>query len=219
MSSQRHQDHPNLSIVDHPVVRDRLARLRDRQCGMRDFRRHVHECALVMGAEITAHLPGIPVRIETPLAGMETLQTDPDAAVIVPILRAGLGMSAALSELLPGAAVGHIGVYRDHATLRPVEYLVRLPDLHGKHVFLVDPMLATGHSCAHAVDLLLARGGLAEKIRLLALVAAPEGVREMARRHPTVRIWAASLDSHLNDHGYIVPGLGDAGDRLFGTTS
>lgn len=212
-----HPDHPNLVVVDHPVVRDRLTRLRDRNCGMEDFRSNLHECARVMAAEITRNLPCVPVRIETPLTEMEATEIDRDAAVIVPILRAGLGMSAALSEILPGAPVGHIGVYRDHATLRPVEYLVRLPDLHGKHVFLVDPMLATGHSCAHATTLLLAHGAAAEKIRLMALVAAPEGVREMARQHPAVRIWSAALDSHLNDHGYIVPGLGDAGDRLFGT--
>lgn len=212
-----HPNHPNLFVVDHPLVQDRLARLRDRRCGMAMFRRHLHECALLMAGSVTRALPRVPLQIETPLAGMEATGIDSDAAVIVPILRAGLGMSGALCEILPGACVGHIGVYRDHVTLRPVEYLVRLPDLHGKSVFVVDPMLATGHSCAHAASLLIARGASPEKIRLLSLVAAPEGVREMARQHPAIRIWAAALDSHLNDHGYIVPGLGDAGDRLFGT--
>lgn len=215
--SLRPADHPNLVVVDHPVVQDRLARLRDRRCGMESFRACLHECALIMAGDMLRNLPAVPVRVETPLAPLETTQVDRDAAVVVPILRAGLGMAGALSILLPGAAIGHIGVYRDHVTLRPVEYLVRLPDLYGKHIFLADPMVATGHSCAHAVSLLLARGAAPEKIRLLSLVAAPEGVREMARQHPSVRIWTAALDSHLNDHGYIVPGLGDAGDRLFGT--
>jgi uracil phosphoribosyltransferase len=156
-------------------------------------------------------------KIETPICGMDAPVLKNEPPVIVPILRAGLGMSAGLSQLMPEAQIGHIGLYRDAETKQPVEYLVRLPHLKGREVILVDPMLATGYSAAYAIGLLMRHGAAPANIRMMVLVAAPEGVRAVAKAWPDVKIFTAALDERLNENAYIVPGLGDAGDRMFGT--
>ena len=165
-------------------------------------------------------MPCVPLttmRLETPLETIDAPVIAGKKLVVVPVLRAGIGMSDGLLELVPSARVGHIGVYRDQATHRPVEYLVRLPDVTERSFILCDPMLATGNSAVHAVDVLRKRGVGAGQIVFMALVAAPEGVQVFQDAHPDVKVYVASLDSHLNEHAYIIPGLGDAGDRLFGT--
>ena len=172
---------------------------------------------MLMGYEITRDLPLGSIRIETPVAPCDAPVLAGKKLAVVPILRAGLAMADGLLDLMPSARVGHIGLYRDHETLAPVEYVVKLPSAEGRDFILADPMLATGGSAAHAVDILLRHGVDPARIRFMALVAAPEGLRAFSARHPLVPVFAAALDSHLNDHGYIVPGLGDAGDRLFGT--
>ena len=208
---------PNLFIVDHPLVQHKLSHMRDKNASTRSFRALLREIALLMGYEITRELPLSTEPIETPLAAMDAPVIAGKKLVIVPVLRAGMGMSDGLLDLVPSARVGHIGVYRDKETLQPVEYLVRLPDLGERDFIVCDPMLATGNSAVHAVDVLRERGVGQEKIRFMALVAAPEGVTAFQARHPEVKVYVAALDSHLNEHAYIVPGLGDAGDRLFGT--
>jgi uracil phosphoribosyltransferase len=170
-----------------------------------------------MGYELTRDLPMTTQEIETPLTKMDAPVIKGKKIAVVPILRAGLGMADGLMELLPAARMGHIGLYRDHDTKRPVEYYAKLPDPEGRIFILVDPMLATGHSAAGAIDMLNKRGVSDERIRMMSLVAAPEGVRVVTAAHPAVPIFVAALDSHLNELAYIVPGLGDAGDRLFGT--
>ena len=170
-----------------------------------------------MGYELTRDLPMTTQEIETPLTKMDAPVIMGKKIAVVPILRAGLGMADGLMELVPAARMGHIGLYRDHETKRPVEYFVKLPEPEGRIFILVDPMLATGHSAAAAIDTLNKRGISDDNIRLMSLVAAPEGVRVVQTAHPTVPIFVAALDSHLNELAYIVPGLGDAGDRLFGT--
>ncbi|HYD81032.1 MAG TPA: uracil phosphoribosyltransferase [Paucimonas sp.] len=208
---------PNLHILDHPLIQHKLSHMRDRETSTRTFRELLREITLLMGYEITRNLPLTTMTIETPLQSMDAPVIAGKKLVVVPVLRAGIGMSDGLLELVPSARVGHIGVYRDPATHRPVEYLVRLPDLADRTFILCDPMLATGYSAVHAIDVLKKRGVADEQIVFLALVAAPEGVTVVQEAHPDVKIYVASLDSHLNDHAYIVPGLGDAGDRLFGT--
>ena len=171
---------------------------------------------MLMGYEITRDLPVASRRVQTPLVEVDAPVIAGKKLAIVPVLRAGVGMSDGLLELVPSARVGHIGVYRadDH---RPVEYLVRLPDLEDRTFILCDPMVATGYSAAHAIDVLKQRGVPGDRILFLALVAAPEGVEVFQKAHPDVKLYVASLDSHLDSHAYIIPGLGDAGDRLFGT--
>jgi uracil phosphoribosyltransferase len=208
---------PNLFIVDHPLVQHKLSHMRDKTASTRSFRALLREIALLMGYEITRDLPLSTESIETPLTVMDAPVIAGKKLVIVPVLRAGMGMSDGLLDLVPSARVGHIGVYRDKETLRPVEYLVRLPSLEEREFIVCDPMLATGNSAAHAVDVLCERGVEAHRIRFMALVAAPEGVMAFQAKHPDVKVYVAALDSHLNEHAYIVPGLGDAGDRLFGT--
>ena len=208
---------PNLFIVDHPLVQHKLSHMRDKSASTRSFRALLREIALLMGYEITRDLPLSTESIDTPLTTMDAPVIAGKKLVIVPVLRAGMGMSDGLLDLVPSARVGHIGVYRDKETLQPVEYLVRLPDLEERDFIVCDPMLATGNSAVHAVDVLRERGVGQEKIRFMALVAAPEGVTAFQARHPEVKVYVAALDSHLNEHAYIVPGLGDAGDRLFGT--
>ncbi len=208
---------PNLFIVDHPLVQHKLSHMRDKSASTRSFRALLREIALLMGYEITRDLPLSTESIDTPLTTMDAPVIAGKKLVIVPVLRAGMGMSDGLLDLVPSARVGHIGVYRDKETLQPVEYLVRLPDLGERDFIVCDPMLATGNSAVHAVDVLRERGVGQEKIRFMALVAAPEGVTAFQARHPEVKVYVAALDSHLNEHAYIVPGLGDAGDRLFGT--
>ena len=176
----------------------------------------IEEIAMLMGYELTRDFPLSTQEIETPLAKFDAPVMSGKKCVIVPVLRAGLGMTDGLLMLMPSARVGHIGLYRDE-NHRPVEYLVKLPDLQGRTFIIVDPMVATGYSGAHAVDVLKKRGVPGENIRFMALVAAPEGIQVMKDLHPEVQIYVAALDDHLDENAYIVPGLGDAGDRIFGT--
>jgi uracil phosphoribosyltransferase len=212
-----HPDFPNLFVVDHPLVQHKLSLMRDRQRSTNGFRLLLREIALLMGYEITRDLPTELVRIETPVAAADVPKLAGKKLAVVPILRAGLEMADGLIELVPSARIGHIGLFRDPATKRPTEYFVKLPEAGGRIFVVVDPMLATGHSLAHATEILKQHGVDPGSIRVMALVAAPEGVRAFHAVHPEVPVYVASLDSHLNDHAYIVPGLGDAGDRLFGT--
>lgn len=208
---------PNLHVINHPLIQHKLSIMRKKETPSPQFRKLLYELTLLMGYELTRHFPLRSASIETPVAQMTASFIDGKGVVIVPILRAGLGMSEPLLELIPEASIGHIGVYRDHATKLPVEYMVRLPDLKERLVFLVDPMIGTGHSAAYSVDVLLKNGAQKENIRFLALVCAPEGVRVFHDHHPEIAIYTAALDEKLNENAYIVPGLGDAGDRIFGT--
>jgi uracil phosphoribosyltransferase len=208
---------PNLYILNHPLIQHKLSHMRASDTSTRTFRELLREITLLMGYEITRDLPLTTRTIETPLVTMEAPVIAGKKLSIVPILRAGIGMSDGLLELVPSARVGHIGVFRDPETHKPVEYLVRLPDVTDRTFILCDPMVATGNSAVHAVDVLKKRGVSDAQIIFLALVAAPEGVQVFKDAHPNVKMYVASLDSHLNDHDYIVPGLGDAGDRIFGT--
>ena len=208
---------PRLHIVDHPLVQHKLSLMRDKRTSTRDFRELLSELALLMGYELTRDFPVALEEVETPVAHCWSPMLTGKKCVIVPVLRAGLGMSDALLTLMPSARVGHIGLYRDE-NHRPVEYLVKLPaQLDGRTFIVVDPMVATGYSAAHAVDVLKKRGVSGESIRFMALVAAPEGVEVFSKLHPDVDLYVASLDERLNENAYIVPGLGDAGDRIFGT--
>jgi len=208
---------PNLFILSHPLIQHKLSHMRQSDTSTRTFRELLREITLLMGYEITRDLPLTTRTIETPLQTMEAPVIAGKKLAIVPILRAGVGMSDGLLELVPSARVGHIGVFRDPETHKPVEYLVRLPDLAERTFILCDPMVATGNSAVYAVDVLKKRGVSDQQIVFLALVAAPEGIEVFQAAHPHVKMYVASLDSHLNDHAYIVPGLGDAGDRIFGT--
>ncbi len=208
---------PNLFVMDHPLIQHKLSMMRDKNTPTILFRQLLKEIALLMGYEITRNLPMTTTPIETPLTRFDAPILLGKKVAVVPILRAGLGMADGLMELIPTARVGHIGLYRDHVTKQPVEYFVKLPDPEGRLFILVDPMLATGHSAAAAADTLNKRGVKDENIRMMVLVSAPEGVRVFQQAHPKIPVYAASLDSHLNENAYIVPGLGDAGDRLFGT--
>lgn len=207
---------PALRILNHPLIQHKLTHMRDRTTSTRTFRELLREITLLMGYEITRNLELTTREIETPLTRMDAPVIAGRKLAIVPVLRAGVGMSDGLLELVPSARVGHIGVYRD-ANQRPVEYLVKLPDVEDRTFILCDPMVATGYSAAYAVDVLKKRGVPASRILFLALVAAPEGVAVFAQQHPDVQLYVASLDEKLDGHAYIVPGLGDAGDRLFGT--
>jgi len=207
---------PNLFILDHPLIQHKLTHMRDKTTSTRTFRELLREITLLMGYDVTRNLPLTMRTIETPLVRMEAPVIAGKKLAIVPVLRAGIGMADGLLELIPSARVGHIGLYRDE-NHRPVEYVVRLPETEGRIFILCDPMIGTGYSAAHAVQVLKNRGVPADHIRFLALVASPEGVEVYQSRHADVPMYVASLDDHLNDHAYIVPGLGDAGDRLFGT--
>lgn len=207
---------PNLFILDHPLIQHKLTHMRDKTTSTRTFRGLLREITLLMGYEVTRNLPLTTQRIETPLTPMDAPVIAGRKLAVVPILRAGLVMSEGLLELIPSARVGHIGLYRDDQH-RPVEYYVRLPDARDRTFILCDPMIGTGFSAAHAVDVLKQRGATPGHILFLALVAAPEGVQVFCDRHPDVPMYVASLDDHLNENAYIVPGLGDAGDRLYGT--
>jgi uracil phosphoribosyltransferase len=208
---------PNFHVVDHPLIQHKLSLMRDKQTPTILFRQLLKEIALLMGYELTRDLPMTQQPIETPVAMMMAPAIAGKKIAVVAILRAGLGMAEAMIELIPAARVGHIGLYRDPGTKRPVQYFVKLPEGAGRTFILCDPMLATGHSANAAVELLNNAGVADRDIRFLALVAAPEGVDVLMARHPEVKTYAAALDERLNDHAYIVPGLGDAGDRLFGT--
>ena len=211
------QEFPSLSVLDHPLIQHKLSMMRDKSTPTTLFRQLLKEIALLMGYELTRNLPMTTQKIDTPITEMDAPVIMGKKIAIVPILRAGLGMADGLMELVPAARMGHVGLYRDHDTKRPVEYFVKLPEPEGRIFILVDPMLATGHSAAAAIDTLNKRGIADDNIRMMSWVAAPEGVRVVQAAHPKVPIYVASLDSHLNENAYIVPGLGDAGDRLFGT--
>ncbi len=203
-------------VIKHPLIQHKLTLMRDERTGSKDFRELLDEIAMLMGYEITRDLPLEDVVIKTPMTEMKAKKISGKKLAIVPILRAGLGMVDGLLELVPVAKVGHIGLYRDPETHLPVEYYCKLPfDIEDRIVILVDPMLATGGSASDAITLLKNKG--IKNIRFMCLVAAPEGVAKVQADHPDVNIFAAALDDHLNDHAYIIPGLGDAGDRLFGT--
>lgn len=206
----------NLTIVDHPLVQHKLTLMRERETSTAGFRRLLREISLLVGYEVMRDLPLRMRTIETPLMEMESPELAGKKLALVSILRAGNGMLDGFLELVPSARVGFIGLYRDPATLQPVQYYSKLPGgLDERPVVLVDPMLATANSAVAAVDLVKAAG--ATDIRFMCLLAAPEGVKRMAEAHPDVRVFTAALDKRLNDHGYILPGLGDAGDRMFGT--
>jgi uracil phosphoribosyltransferase len=213
---RRDERFPNLFIVDHPLIQHKLTHMRDRDTSTRTFRELLREITLLMGYEVTRDLPLTTRRIETPLTAMDAPVIAGRKLTVVPVLRAGLGMADGLLELIPSARVGHIGVYRDE-NKRPVEYYIRLPEVEDRTFIVCDPMIGTGYSATHAVDVLKKRKVPAAAIHFLALVAAPEGVTVFQQHHPDVQLYVAALDEYLNDHAYIVPGLGDAGDRLFGT--
>lgn len=207
---------PNLTVIQHPLVRHKITLLRDKRTATRDFKALVNEIAMLMAYEATKDLPLEPVEVETPMEKTDGAQVAGKKLALVPILRAGLGMVDGIMQLIPGARVGHIGLYRDHETLEPVHYYFKIPGAEQDRLFFVlDPMLATGGSAVHAVTALKNVG--ARQIRLLCLVAAPEGVKKMLDAHADVPVYTAALDRELNANGYILPGLGDAGDRLFGT--
>lgn len=209
-------DFPNLSIIDHPLIRHKLTVLRDRETSKKKFKELVDEIAMLMAYEVTKDLPLQEVEIETPLERTVQLRLAGKKLTVVPILRAGLGMVEGVVRLMPSVRVGHIGIYRDHDTLEPVDYYFKIPpEPEARDFIVIDPMLATGGSAVAAVQFLKARG--AARIRFMCLVAAPEGVRRMLETHPDVQVYSAALDRELDENGYIRPGLGDAGDRLFGT--
>ena len=203
-------------VTDHPLIQHKLTLMRDKNTGSKDFRQLLTEITMLMGYEITRNLPLEDAEIETPVVNATCKVLQGKKLGIVPILRAGLGLVDGLVNLIPAAKIGHVGLYRDPETLQPVEYYCKLPqDIHEREMLIVDPMLATGGSAVAAIDVLKKKG--ATNIKLVNLVAAPEGIEEVKKYHPDVDIYVASIDEKLNDHGYIVPGLGDAGDRLFGT--
>jgi uracil phosphoribosyltransferase len=209
-------DFPNLTVVEHPLIRHKLAVLRSRDTSKKTFRALVDEISMLMGYEATKDLPLQPVEIETPLEPMTAEMVSGKKLTLVPVLRAGLGMVEGMLRLMPSVRVGHIGLYRDHDTLQPVDYYFKIPgDVEARDFFVLDPMLATGGSASAAVTSLKKHG--AHRVRLICLVAAPEGVQRLHDDHPDVHIFTAALDRELNAVGYILPGLGDAGDRLFGT--
>lgn len=203
-------------VIDHPLIQHKLTIIRDKNCGTKDFREVVNEIAMLMAYEISRDMPLEDVVIETPITKSTQKTLSGKKVAIIPILRAGIGMVDGILQLIPAAKVGHIGLYRDEETLEPHEYFVKLPeDIDNRQMFVVDPMLATGGSAVMAIDALKKRG--ASNISFVCLVAAPEGVKVLQEAHPDVDIYTAALDERLNENGYIVPGLGDAGDRLFGT--
>jgi uracil phosphoribosyltransferase len=205
-----------LVVVDHPLVLHKLSLMRDKTTPSAVFRQLLREITLLLAYEVTRDLPMTTQKIETPLTEMDAPILKGKKLVIVSILRAGNGLLEGMLDLLPSARIGHIGLYRDPVTLKPVEYYFKVPsDIGERPVIVVDPMLATGNSTAYAIQKLKDAG--AKDVRLVCLLAAPEGIRRVAQDHPDVPIYTAAVDSHLNDHGYIVPGLGDAGDRMFGT--
>ncbi len=206
----------NLTIVTHPLVQHKLTLMREKDTSTASFRQLLREISLLLAYEVTRELPMTTKKIQTPICEMDAPAIDGKKLALISILRAGNGLLDGILELIPAARVGFVGLYRDHETLQPVQYYYKVPDqLDERICIVVDPMLATGNSSAAAVKLL--KGSGARNIRFLCLLAAPEGIRHMNAEHPDVQIVTASVDSHLNENGYIVPGLGDAGDRMFGT--
>ena len=203
-------------VIDHALVQHKLSILRDRETGTKEFRELVEELAILLAYEVTRDLPLKETTVETPVATARVKTLAGKKLGVVPILRAGLGMVDGITRLLPAAKVGHIGLYRDPATLRPVDYYCKLPsDISERDIIIVDPMLATGGSAVAAINAIKRHG--CRNIKLVCLIAAPEGIEAVRKEHDDVDIYLACVDEYLNDHGYIVPGLGDAGDRLFGT--
>ena len=206
----------NFMVLDHPLIKHKIAIMRNKNTGTKEFKEVAKEIAMLMCYEATRDLAVEDVEVETPIATANCQMLTGKKLAVVPILRAGLGMVDGIMQLIPSAKIGHIGLYRDEKTLEPVEYYCKMPpDIDERDIFVVDPMLATGGSACDAIKLIKARG--AKNIKFLCLIAAPEGVKKLQEAHPDVDIYCASLDSHLNENGYIVPGLGDAGDRIFGT--
>jgi uracil phosphoribosyltransferase len=205
-----------VTVIDHPLIQHKLSIMRDINTGSKDFRELLEEIAMLMGYEVTRNFQLEEVEIETPICITKAKMLTGKKVAIIPILRAGLGMVDGMLKLIPAAKVGHIGLYRDPETLKPVEYYCKLPsDIQEREIIVSDPMLATGGSASDAIKLLKEKG--AKNIRLMCLIAAPEGIEAVLREHPDVEIYVACVDEKLNEHGYIVPGLGDAGDRIFGT--
>ena len=210
------KQYPNVFIFDHPLIKHKVSILRDKHTGMKEFRELVEEITTVMTYESMRDVEVVPVEVETPLETTTQYRVKEESVAIVPILRAGLGMVNGVHKVFPTARVGHIGMYRNEETLEPQEYYCKLPEgIEDKTVFLVDPMLATGGSACDALTALKKRG--CKNIKFMALIAAPEGVEAVAKAHPDVQVYISTLDRCLNKNGYILPGLGDAGDRLYGT--
>ncbi|MEZ5925247.1 MAG: uracil phosphoribosyltransferase [Hyphomicrobiaceae bacterium] len=210
------QRYANVTVVDHPLVVHKLSLMRDKTTPSAVFRQLLREISLLLGYEVLRDLPIENRRIETPLCPTDEPFIKGKKLVFVPILRAGMGLLDGLLDLVPSARVGHIGLYRDPETLKPIEYYFKVPeDIAERLVVLVDPMLATGNSVSAAIARLKERG--VKDLKLVCLLSAPEGIEALGKLHPDVMVYTAAIDSHLNDHGYIVPGLGDAGDRMYGT--
>ncbi|MBE0416866.1 MAG: uracil phosphoribosyltransferase [Coriobacteriia bacterium] len=212
----RNADYPNVVVMNHPLIQHKLSILRDVGTGAKEFRELVKELAMLMAYEATRGFQLAETTVTTPITETTTYVLAGKKVAVIPILRAGLGMVDGILELIPAAKVGHVGLYRDPETLQPVEYYCKLPeDIGERDILIIDPMLATGGSAAAAVQFLRDKG--ARTINLLVIIAAPEGIEQVIKSCDDVRIYTCCVDSHLNEHGYIVPGLGDAGDRLFGT--
>ena len=206
----------NVHVLDHPLIQHKLAILRDKPTGTKEFRALVSEIAGLMCYEATRNLPTVEVEVETPVAVAKCRKLSGKKLAIIPILRAGLGMVDTMVDLIPSAKIGHIGLYRDPETHLPVEYYCKLPeDIENRQVYVVDPMLATGGSAIAAIDFLKKRG--CKNIVMMNIIGCPEGVKAVQEAHPDVELYLAALDERLNEHAYIIPGLGDAGDRIFGT--
>lgn len=209
-------DNKKLYIMQHPLIKHKISFLRDKNTGTKMFNELVGEIAMLICFEATRNLPLETVEIETPLAVAKAEVICGKKMAIIPILRAGLGMVDGIKTLVPNAKVGHIGLYRDEKTLQPVKYYCKMPsDIDQRDVLVLDPMLATGGSAAAAIQIIKDYG--AKSIKLLCIIAAPEGIKNITEKHPDVEVYCGTVDSHLNEYGYIVPGLGDAGDRIFGT--
>ena len=205
-----------VTVLDHPLIQHKLSLIRDENTSSKEFRNLVEEVAMLMAYEVTRDFPLKEVEVKTPIAVAKTKRIAGRKVALVPILRAGLGMVDGMLKLIPAAKVGHIGLYRDHETLKPVEYYCKMPaDVHERDIILLDPMLATGGSAVAAINFMKERG--AKSIKLMCLIAAPEGIAAVQQNHSDVDIFVAAIDDCLNEKAYIVPGLGDAGDRLFGT--
>lgn len=210
------ENDPKVFALDHPLIRHKVALMRDKETGTKQFRELLDEISMLMGYEVTRDLPTEEREVQTPIATAKVQMISGKKLAIVPILRAGLGMVDGFTRLVPSARVGHIGLYRDPKTLEPVEYYCKLPpDVEERDLIVLDPMLATGGSAAAAITFIKKRAS--KSIKLVCLIAAPEGIERVRKEHPDVDIFIAAVDEKLDDHGYIVPGLGDAGDRLFGT--
>ena len=206
----------NVCVFDHPLIQHKLSILRDKNTSVKEFREIISEIAMLMCYEATRDLPLEPIQVETPVDTANCMRISGKKLAVVPILRAGLGMVDGMVSLMPNVKVGHIGLFRDPETLEPVKYYFKMPpDIKERDAIVVDPMLATGGSASAAITFLKEAG--VKHIKLMSIIGAPEGVKKMQEDHPDVDIFVAALDDHLNDHGYIVPGLGDAGDRIFGT--